>query len=190
MMDLSNSFGRIAKRPLGLYCVAGYFLANGFHHLYGLSHHFFVPSELGPVGLVWLALLALGFLVAGIGLLFRRGLGWNFAMFFNFYPLFFGIRYIAQYFVLEPSASLLIRGGITLLITGLIFGYLLRTPTRNMFPESPASLSFLGTSLIIFWATHRSESELLSILGIVLIPIGGGMLAMATRQFGKTPGRA
>jgi hypothetical protein len=57
-----------------------------------------------------------------------------------------------------------------------------------MFPESPASLSFLGTSLIIFWATHRSESELLSILGIVLIPIGGGMLAMATRQFGKTPG--
>jgi len=179
---LISRFSEIDMKKYGvLYCIACYFLFEGFFGLYHFCNA--LMSNDWRAQLSFGSLVQLGFLFSGIGLLLRKGWGWNFAIFFNFFILGYGFLNIAGYFMLEPSGRFIFKGGADFLLAGLIFIYLLRTTTKAMFPESPVSLFILGFPLAMNGIVGHSDNAgvgyfwlLMSIVGIAIMAKGGQQL--------------
>ena len=108
------------KEYPGLYIIAAYFLMNGVGGFYQLIPLFiegnFTATTYSPL------IFKTGFLVAGIGLIWRRGWGRNFALFFNGIYVIIGLQHLLTYYYGDaPDTRLIVKGLADFLIAGLIY---------------------------------------------------------------------
>jgi len=176
------------KKYLGIYIIAAYFLINGiggFCQLIPLIiQGDFTAQIYSPI------VFNTGFLVAGCGLIWRKGWGRNFALFFNGISILVGLRHLLTYFYGESSEIISIFKGLSdFLIAGLIYFYLFKAKIKTLFPKSPVSWCILGLFLLLYSLNQDTGNviidtfwTILTIVGLAISGYGAKQLRESTPQ--------
>ncbi len=147
----------IAEKPPGRYpgirIIAAFFILDALWIFYDIARVWLsgqcleYPSIYGAIPLFSL--------IGGIGLWHKRGWGRNFGLASSYILLLRGLPYLLSCWVKHDTGYLV--GAIFSFLLALSTGsYLYRKPIRRIFPQSPASLSFVGFTLALYGFTQQS----------------------------------
>jgi len=157
--------GKPPARYPGIRIVAAFFILDGFWISYDIARVWLSGQTLEyPVIYGAIPLFSL---IGGIGLWRHRGWGRNFGLASSYILLFRGLPYLLSCYAKHDAGYLV--GALTSFLLAVSTGsYLYRKPIRIIFPESPASLSFVGFTLALYAFTQHSERTLVDYLWYVL----------------------
>ena len=170
-----------------LYIIAAYLLINGIGGFYQLISHVIKENSTSAIYLP--LIFNAGFLIAGIGLIRRKGWGRNFALFFNGISVILGLQHLLIYFYGDaPDTRPIIKGLADFLIAGPIYFYLFKTKIKALFDESPNSLFILGGFLAFYGIQYDSGIALVDFFWLAMAIVGFAMLIKAGQQRKKSMG--
>jgi hypothetical protein len=170
------------KKYPGLYIIAAYFLINGFGGFYQLipfimEGNYFNEAIYSPL------IINIGFLVAGIGLVWRKGWGRNFALIFNGISVILGLQHLLIYFLGgESDIRSIVKGLADFLIAGLIYFYLFKTKIKALFGESPVSWFILGMVLFFYSQNQRVGNMVIDTFWVVIMIVSFAITGFGARQ--------
>ena len=172
------------KKYPGLYIIAAYFLINGIGGFYQLIQ---LVIEGNSILVMYSPLIFnTGFLVAGVGLIVRKGWGRNFSIFFNGISVIVGLQHLLTYFYGDANdARAIVKGLADFLIAGLIYYYLFKTKIKALFDESPVSWCILGIVLFFYSQNQRDGNMIIDTFWAVMMIVSFAITGLGANQLRK-----
>ncbi len=170
--------------PFGLLLVSIYVIILG---TYILVKTIASPEALSDQSIINVIIIS-GMVISGIGLIFKQGWAWNFAIALYSYSLVSGLLSVLGDFLFHKYV-----GSYPALIVGIIVHLIINTPVliylslkriRQIYPKSHISLFIIGFSLVGYTWTDHSEFLSGVIEGILMI-VGIAIVAKAGRDLRK-----
>lgn len=169
------------KSKPGITIIATYFLFNGSYVAYQLVfaalHGGITESNL------FYNLVPIVFLISGVGLFLKKGWGWNLTVLAASCYLLLGVLKAAAYLAQKNDISLLIKGGVDILLALFIIGYMNRKTIKEGFEKSPISLMCIGAFLLLSGVTHMFAIQILdTIFRMIALLVGMVVMFKAKQQ--------
>jgi uncharacterized membrane protein YhhN len=172
------------KNYPGIYIIASYFLINGVHGFYQIIPFIIKGNSISAIYSP--LIFNTGFLVAGIGLILRKGWGRNFTLFFNGIYIILGLQQLLIYFYGDvPDTRPIAKGIVNFLIAGLIYFYLFKTKIKALFDESPVSWCILGMVLLFYSQNQRVGNMIIDTFWAVMMIVSFVLFGLGAKQLRK-----
>ncbi len=121
------------------------------------------------------------FLISSIGLYLKKAWGRNFALFCNSLIFLSGLRQIIAYFYLG-SARDLPKGLLNIVISILIYFFLLKSNYESMLKKSPYSKIIIGASIALYCITARTGNSFIDYALLAIALFGFGIILKGSRE--------